>query len=534
MHAINSLCRRHTAPTVFYILFLVAAFHAEQIWSTSSISSSFSSSSSSSSRESGSTSSSSSPWSFLDSGSSDFASSSASAIDPEEKALLKAEAEAICDLYQSIKPRSWFADPCVEFPDTPPCEEEYLFSGLTCDEYNHVWKISLASESTRQGTVPASLGNLSHLSYLQLSGERLNGTIPESLTKLRNLSTFELSYNQLTGEIPCFQNLTRVSRFHLPSNYLSGTLPPCFSQMSVLASLSLSRNYLSGYLPVIPSNLHVIDLAHNNFTGPLIEHLSISNFSKLLSLTVTNNSFGGTIPSSLTSLSTLQILELSRNRFTGTLPAELFGMKLLTIFLEDNLLSGSLPVCQFSTSIAYLKLSGNQLADTVFVPLQRASQLLRYLSRNLLTGTLPYYNLLKVSLLDLSFNNLSGTIPDSFWENGQRLSTIKMSHNFLSGTLEKFNLTRTYELDMSYNFFTGSPLSLGRVVVCNLEENCMNCTNITTCGCNNTRPSNECSLSSPSSFSLLPLSSVSTPTSSSPTTVLWFILPIITTVLHIL
>ena len=52
------------------------------------------------------------------------------------------------------------------------------------------------------GPIPAELGDLSNLEFLDLGTNRLTGPIPAELSNLSNLSELQLLGNQLTGCVP--------------------------------------------------------------------------------------------------------------------------------------------------------------------------------------------------------------------------------------------------------------------------------------------------------------------------------------------
>ena len=65
------------------------------------------------------------------------------------------------------------------------------------------------------GTIPAELGNLSHLTHLYLASNRLSGPIPPELGDLSNLSQLTLADNQLSGAIPSeLGNLSNLRLIH--------------------------------------------------------------------------------------------------------------------------------------------------------------------------------------------------------------------------------------------------------------------------------------------------------------------------------
>ncbi|KAL3578449.1 hypothetical protein D5086_019953 [Populus alba] len=142
---------------------------------------------------------------------------------------------------------------------------------------------------------------------------------------------------------------------------------------------------------------------------------------KVMSVSIPKKRLYGFLPSALGSLSDLRHVNLRNNRFFGSLPAELFQAQgLQSLVLYGNSLSGSLPN-QFG-KLEYLQtldLSQNFFNGSVptsFVLCKRLRAL--DLSQNNFTGYLPVGfaslgNLPEKVYIDLTYNNLSGPIPQT-------------------------------------------------------------------------------------------------------------------------
>jgi len=77
-----------------------------------------------------------------------------------------------------------------------------------------------------QGTLPSSLGKLTHLTNLDLYNNSLFGSIPSSLGNLPNVQYIQLGFNKLTGSIPLsFSNLKNLTIFGVDNNLLTGKVP---------------------------------------------------------------------------------------------------------------------------------------------------------------------------------------------------------------------------------------------------------------------------------------------------------------------
>ncbi|WZZ01467.1 hypothetical protein YC2023_073795 [Brassica napus] len=159
---------------------------------------------------------------------------------------------------------------------------------------------------------------------------------------------------------------------------------------------------------------------------------------------LSSNNITGSIPSVLSNCTRLLQLQIDANDISVLIPLEIGLLKELNIFLGwQNMLEGNIP-----TELAGCK------------NLQ-ALDFLRTFSPE------PY--LLNLSFLDLSENNLSGSVP---WEisNCRQLQMLTLSNNTLRGylPLSLSTLTKLQVLDVYSNALTGKlPDGLGQLLSLN-------------------------------------------------------------------
>ncbi|OWM72996.1 hypothetical protein CDL15_Pgr001110 [Punica granatum] len=189
----------------------------------------------------------------------------------------------------------------------------------------------------------------------------------------------------------------------------------------------------------------------------------------------------GILPPPLARLPYLQEIDFTRNLLTGTIPAEWASLKLTSIVLLVNQLSGKIPKTLGDiTSLTYLSLEANQFSGTVPPELGNLVNLQTLmLSSNNLTGNLPttLAGLRNLTDFRINDNNFNGTIPD-FISNWKQLSRLEMhssglegpippristlssmeiiflSGNILSGPIPDSILKDGISMDLSYNNFT--------------------------------------------------------------------------------
>ncbi|KAL8543445.1 hypothetical protein ACS0TY_004110 [Phlomoides rotata] len=228
--------------------------------------------------------------------------------------------------------------------------------------------------------------------------------------------------------------------------------------MHQLVNLGLNANHLEGTLPPSLANcteLEVIDLGNNMIQGTF--PLWLHTLRQLKILILKSNSFHGSItpPFSNNSFSNLQILDLSYNNFTGLLPEKLFASlkaikQLRQASPDDGLYMGS---SRYEYSVT-LAVKG---ADVKFTKVLKILNTID-LSINNFIGIIPdsISNLTSLRLLNLSHNSIHGSIPPALGHM-TNLEQLDLSSNQLTGGIPQTltNLTFLGDLDLSHNHLVG-------------------------------------------------------------------------------
>ncbi|XP_041001615.1 LRR receptor-like serine/threonine-protein kinase FLS2 [Juglans microcarpa x Juglans regia] len=211
----------------------------------------------------------------------------------------------------------------------------------TISKLRKLTRLSLAANSL-VGTIPNEITLLKNLEYLDLSGNRLSGSIPINISGLRSLTHLSLSSNTLTGTIPDLTGLWQLNYLDLGSNQLYGNLPYFPVR---LTTLSINHNILTGHISPIKKlkDLIRLDASANRFSGVISR--DILSLPRLVHLNVSNNHFTATELVNFSAEETeLQVLDAQNNQFHGYLPANLVKIQnLTTINLAHNQFSGPIP-----------------------------------------------------------------------------------------------------------------------------------------------------------------------------------------------
>jgi Leucine-rich repeat (LRR) protein len=329
-------------------------------------------------------------------------------------------------------------------------------------------RVNISAQGSEWGTALSS--SLPKLRVLSLSNCHLPGPIDSSLTNLQSLSIIRLDYNNFDGPVPeSFADFKNLRSLILSDSRLNGTFPEKIFQIPTLQTVDLSGNEdLQGSLPEFPSNgsLRMLQLRFTNFSGTLPH--SIGNLEMLSVIDLMGCNFNGSIPKSMASLPQLLSLDMSDNNFVGSIPSFSMNKKLTTINLYGNDLTGQITSTQWEEllDLQLLDLRYNNLEGPIPVSLFLLPSLWELtLSNNRFSNRLIEFQNVSSCLLkylDLSHNNLEGPIPMSVFEL-QNLRSLDLSHNNLglaSSKLKTFPQFSRYRsrlsiLDLSDNQIHG-------------------------------------------------------------------------------
>ncbi|KAJ8758605.1 hypothetical protein K2173_000326 [Erythroxylum novogranatense] len=273
------------------------------------------------------------------------------------------------------------------------------------------------------------------LEVLRLSNNRFSGFIPNDLLKGDSLplTELDLSANNLSGPVSMVMSTT-LRLLNLSSNALMDGLPLLTGSCVVL---DLSNNQFKGNITKISKweNIEYLDLSQNHLTGPIPE--VTFQLLRLNYLNLSHNSLNSFLPKVITRSSKLRVLDLSSNQIAGPLLADLLTLPTLEeLYLGSNLLRGSIefsPPSSNKSNLQILDLSHNQLSS--YFPDE--------------FGSLP-----GLQMLNLEGNNISGSLPTSMADMSS-ITFLDLSQNHFTGPLP-FNLSNTLtNFNVSYNDLSG-------------------------------------------------------------------------------
>lgn len=207
--------------------------------------------------------------------------------------------------------------------------------------------------------VPESLGKLTWLTDLNLSGNRLS-SLPESIGELSNLINLDLSANQLKELPVSLGQLTRLETLNIEKNKIE-ELPWTIGECTALVELNAGFNVLRG-LPEATGRLTQLRSLYVNLNSIKSLPTTISSMTSLTDLDVHFNQLEA-IPESLCQVTTLTRLNVSSNFSDLTeLPQQIGKLqKLKVLNIGNNHLTVLPDSFAMLTNLQELELEGNPL-----------------------------------------------------------------------------------------------------------------------------------------------------------------------------
>ncbi|XP_075667645.1 receptor-like protein EIX2 [Castanea sativa] len=275
------------------------------------------------------------------------------------------------------------------------------------------------------------------------------------------LEVLDASNNLLSEELShCWKYWQSLIHLNLGSNNLVGGIPYSMGALVNLQSLRLQNNSIYGDIPSSLkkcSNLRLIDMGNN--------HLSIippwiGEMTNLLVLRLRSSEFKGYIPQQICQLSSLRVLDLANNSLSGSIPNCFKNISAMAFPASyDISFSYFVPflywdIYAFYVENVQLAPKGNEMEYQENLKLVRLIDL----SSNNLFGSIPteISNLSMLRFLNLSQNHLMGKIPEKIGSM-KELESVDLSRNHLSGEIppSMSNLSFLSLLDLSYNNLSG-------------------------------------------------------------------------------
>ncbi|KAL3032354.1 hypothetical protein AAZX31_02G079400 [Glycine max] len=291
----------------------------------------------------------------------------------------------------------------------------------------------------------------------------LLGTINiTSLVDLKSIEYLDLNYDEFQwSHIPGLMgSMCTLQRLYLSNNKLNGEISSFFQNSSwcnrhIFKSLSLSYNNITGMLP---KSIGLLSELEELYLEGDVTELHLSNFSKLEKLYLSENSLSLKFVPSWVPPFNLDYLELRSCKLGPAFP--------------NNGLNDSVPEWFWKNmkNMGMLNLSHNNLTGTIpNLPLKLLNRPSIILNSNQFEGKIPNNKLsgkiptslgilVKLEALVLGNNSLMGELPSTL-KNCSNLIMLDVGENRLSGPIPSWigeNMQQLIILSMRVNHFTGN------------------------------------------------------------------------------
>ena len=295
------------------------------------------------------------------------------------------------------------------------------------------------------------LGKLTSLEVINLVGSNISGTLRNTGTTILSKHSFMwvfLALIILHVYVTAFKNLKHMRELHLRSNQLSGSIPSSLFELPRLEYLDLSENLFQGHVPMssfasISSALRTLKLSGNNLSGAF-HFFWLRNCTMLEKIDLSGNS------------------DLSIDvKFHGLAPTfQLRSLVLSGCKIDDSIIEGP-NFLGTQHHLQMLDLSHNNLTGSVpnWIFANIATLVYLNIASNSLVGSIDpmWHHQSALEMINISSNHFVGQLPTNISSVFPNLEVLVASNNIISGYLPPSlcNISNILIVDLSNNKFTG-------------------------------------------------------------------------------
>ncbi|WRX29414.1 Leucine-rich repeat - like 10, partial [Theobroma cacao] len=328
---------------------------------------------------------------------------------------------------------------------------------------SHLQRLDLSFNDFKKSKISSKVGLFASLRHLDLSHSWFSGRVPYEISYLSKLVSLDLSsFGLLSAAVEPVLKLEQSTLSGIVRNLTENIL-----NLPNIKYLTLDSNpSLTGQLPKSNwgSPLEFLDASLTSFSGELSEsignlngHINEFQQSFLDYINFKNNTFQGTIPSSISKLVNLRFLDLSSNSLNGTISLDMFSklQNLTWLELSSNalsLISSNSSVNFVLPNLEYVNLSSCNINE--FPNFLKGSKVLKSLdlSNNRIYGQIYKFPWKDIEFLDLHSNLIEGDLPIL----PHNIRFFSVSSNHLAGEISGVCSMKFPEiLDLSHNNFSG-------------------------------------------------------------------------------
>ena len=217
-------------------------------------------------------------------------------------------------------------------------------------------KLTTSGVITKEWTLPAEIGDLTELTDLRISSNKLAGELPESLYGLEKLEKLYFQNDNLTCALSAdLAKLTNLTELYVDRNAdMTGGIPKEIGTLKKLARINISQTGIGGEIPAELGQCDAL-LQFMAFKTNLSGNLPDIWDMPVLQTVMLYGSPGltGNLPASLGKLKPIEngstvtapSLQLQQCNFTGNIPESFAGLheKTKQVFVQENKMSGVIP-----------------------------------------------------------------------------------------------------------------------------------------------------------------------------------------------